>query len=132
MSNNLWELIMFNTHLKIRYQRICENPEKREKSVYFGVLSILFSIIGAVIVALCAFGISSLMDNDNLLSIVFIVILALCILISIVECTIRSLISTVYQLKVNKLPIGWAALAVFIVTFIAMVVVSILMLAKVV
>ena len=126
------QFLMYFSNLSTRYQIIMNSPERREKSVYFGVRSILSSIFGAIIVILCAFGISALMDNDNILSIVFIILLALCMISALFECTLRALITMIYQLRVNKNLISWVALAVFLITFIAMVVLSIIMIAKVI
>ena len=124
--------LMYFSNLGASYKRISNDPEKKDKSVYFGIRSILSSIFGAIIVVLCAFGISALMDTDNIVSIVIIVVLVLCMLSALFECTLRGLITMIYQLRLNKQPIGWASLAVFIVTFIAMLVLSILMIAKVI
>ena len=126
------QFIMYFTNISARYNRIANDPERKDKSVYFGVRSIISSIIGAIIVVLCAFGISALMDSDSIVSIVFIVILALCMISALFECSLRGLITMIYQLRLNKLPIGWVSLAVFIVSVVAMIALSILMIAKVI
>ena len=128
----LRNLIMYFNNLSIRYSNIIADPERRENSKYFGIISIINSILGAVIVALCAFGISALMENDSIVSIVFIVLLALMIVVALFEFTLRGIIATVYQRKVNKHPIGIAAIVIWIATFIAAVVLSVIMIAKVI
>lgn len=120
-----WKLIMYFSTLSMWYNRIISDPEKREKSVYFGVQSIITSIVGAVMVILCAFGVSALLKSDSgIVAMVFIVLLALLMVVGLFEFTLRGLVAMIYQLRVNKRPIGWVALAVWLATFIATVALS--------
>ena len=127
-----WQFFMYFNHLSVWYNRIVNDPDKREKSVYFGVRSIISSLVGAIIIILCAFGISALINNENALTVVFMVLLAVAMISVLFECTLRGLVTMIYQLRVNKRPIGWIALAVFIVSFVAMVLFSSLLIAKVI
>ena len=127
-----WQFFMYFSNLSLWYNRIANDPEKREKSTYFGVRSIISSLVGAIIIILCAFGISALMNNENVLTIVFIVLLAVAMISVLFECTLRGLVTMIYQLRLNKRPIGWIALAVFLVSFVVMVLLSILFIAKVI
>lgn len=128
-----WKLIMYFSTLSMWYNRIISDPEKREKSVYFGVQSIITSIVGAVMVILCAFGVSALLKSDSgIVAMVFIVLLALLMVVGLFEFTLRGLVAMIYQLRVNKRPIGWVALAVWLATFIATVALSIAMIAQII
>ena len=128
-----WKLIMYFSTLSMWYNRIISDPEKREKSVYFGVQSIITSIVGATMVILCAFGVSALLRSDGgIVAIVFIALLALLMVVGLFEFTLRGLVAMIYQLRVNKRPIGWVALAVWIATFIATIALSIAMIAQII
>ena len=127
-----WQFFLYFNHLSVWYNRIVNDPDKREKSVYFGARSIISSLVGAIIIILCAFGISALMNNENALTVVFMVLLAVAMISVLFECTLRGLVTMIYQLRVNKRPIGWIALTVFVVSFVAMVLLSSLLIAKVI
>ncbi len=128
---NFWNFIMYFTNMSVRYDRIVSDPNRREKSVWFGVQSLVASLFGAAVIILCAFGISALMKEDNIVTLVFIILLVVIMLVAILECTVRGLISMIYQLRVNKKPVGWIALAIWIVALVLEIVISALMIGKV-
>ncbi len=128
---NFWNFIMYFTNMSVRYDRIVSDPNRREKSVWFGVQSLVASLFGAAVIILCAFGISALMKEDNIVTLVFIILLVVIMLVAILECRVRGLISMMYQLRVNKKPVGWIALAIWIVALVLEIVISALMIGKV-
>ena len=80
MFKLIWDFLTFWSRLSIKYSRIASNPDLREKSVQFGVESIVSSIFGAVIIVLCALGVSALM-SESALGIIFAVLLIMCALV---------------------------------------------------
>ena len=130
MLRAIWDFLTFWSRLSTKYNRIASDPELREKSVCFGVESIVSSIFGAVIIALCAFGISALI-GDSTLGIILVVLLAIVSVVSLVQLIIRGLIAMIYQRRLNKKPIGIAALTVWILAVILAIVLSVLMAVKI-
>ncbi len=109
---------------RVKYNKICAEPERKEKTVFFGVYSIIMSIAMAALVILCVWGTIACVDaldgNDLGLSELavgaFILMLAICAAILLAEYIFGGLIGVVYQFRCNKRPIRWIALAVFIAT----------------
>ena len=131
MLRAIWDFLTFWSRLSTKYNRIASDPELREKSICFGVEAILSSIFGAVIIVLCAFGVSALM-SDSALGIIFAVLLIIVAVVSLVQLIIRGLITMIYQRRLNKKPIGIASLIIWIVAVIAAIVLSVLMVSKII
>lgn len=135
MLKFIMDFLTFWSKLSTDYGRIASDPERRAKSVRFGVQSILSSVFGAAVVLLCALGVSSLMsDTDGMkaLGIVFAALLALIALVAVVQLTVRGLIATVYQMRLNRRPIGIISLVVWILSVIATIVLSVLMIGHII
>lgn len=105
---------------RARFKQIKEDPEKKEKSVYFGVTAIIKTISYAILTALSILGFIycfKALSSESLG-----VILAF---FGVVCCAIFAIYSTVslifscpleisYQLRLNKRAIGWLALVLYI------------------
>lgn len=129
MFKAIWDFLTFWSRLSTKYNRIASDPELREKSVSFGVQSIISTIFGAAIIVLCALGVSALMGG-SVLGIILAVLLAIVAVVSLVQLIVRGLITMIYQRRLNKKPIGIAALIIWIVAVIAAIVLSVLMVGK--
>jgi len=121
------DFLFFWLGMRVRYDRIAQDADRKEKSSFFGVQSILCSLFGMAAVILCAFGIRACMQQDSALLILFIALLVIVMLVALVQCTSRALVATIYQMKLNKKPIGWVSLVLWIIALVAMVAVSVLM-----
>ncbi len=130
----IFKVLNFWANLRFRYDTIAKDPERKEKSIYFGVRSIISSIFSAIVIALSVWGIfacSNAMNADSLNAIVawvFIVLLAVITFTALCNGFVSALISTVYQLRLNKKPIGWVALAILIVSFVGAIIAALLLL----
>lgn len=136
MLKALWNFLTFWSRLSTSYTLIANDPEKREKSVRFGVQSIICSILGAALITLCMFGVATTTRGssslEGLVGIVVAAFLVLIAVVSLVQLIVRGLIVTVYQLKLNKHPVGKAALAIWIIAVIAAIALSVVMFAVIV
>lgn len=130
----LFKMFTFWVNLKVRYETIAKDPERKEKSVYFGVRSIISSIFSAIVIALSIWGIFACFNALNtdsfnmILAWIFIVLLAVIALTALFNGFVAALISTMYQLRLNKKPIGWVALAILIVAFVGAIIAALLLL----
>lgn len=98
-----------------RAKRIKADGEAREKSVQFGVTSIVYSVITAVFFVLGVFLIKLVIDADNIvLLIIFGLFGAACILGTLVTL-LHAVIRFALQCSINRRPVTWIALAVLIV-----------------
>ncbi|MBD5091862.1 MAG: hypothetical protein HDT36_00565 [Clostridiales bacterium] len=130
MFRAIWNFLTFWSRLSTKYNRIASDPELREKSICFGVESIVSSIFGAVIIALCTLGISALIGGSTL-GIIFIVLLVIVAVVSLVQLIIRGLITMIYQRRLNKKPIGTSALLFWVWSVTASIAFPVCMLVKV-
>ena len=130
MFKAIWDFLTYWSRLSTKYNRIASDPELREKSICFGVESIVSSIFGAVIIALCALGISALV-NGSTLGIIFVVLLAIVAVVSLVQLIVRGLITMIYQRRLNKKPIGTSALIFWVWSVVVSIAFPVFMLVKV-
>ncbi|MDE5601594.1 MAG: hypothetical protein K2J16_03755 [Clostridia bacterium] len=130
MFKAIWDFLTFWSRLSTKYNRIASDPELREKSICFGVESIVSSILGAVIIVLCALGISALV-NGSTLGIIFVVLLAIVAVVSLVQLIVRGLITMIYQRRLNKKPIGTSALIFWVWSVVVSIAFPVFMLVKV-
>lgn len=115
---------------RVNYNRISADPERKQKTVFFGVYSIIMSVAMATLFLLCVWAtivcVNALGGNDLGLSDLavgaFILMLVICAVILLAEYICGGLIGVVYQFRCNKRPIRWAALAVFVATAVGMIV----------
>ncbi|MCX4312974.1 MAG: hypothetical protein OSJ83_03795 [Clostridia bacterium] len=112
---------IWNTFVKLSgvYDRM--TPERRAKTKYFGIYSIITSIVASGVFVLCMWGILTLVpaiDTSGLgapLIIMFIVILAACELVLLANIVLGGVMGIIYQRRCNSHPIAWIALAILIV-----------------
>lgn len=109
---------------------IIKNSGKSEKSIYFAIVGILSSVLGiAVSLALILCGvflIESMNGSGNILVAIFGIIAGAAVALSgglgLIMCSIRGMIVAIYQLKLNRKPIGVIALILNIVIMIAIII----------
>lgn len=113
--------------LQIKYKNICQDKELKQRTSYFGVYSIVISILFGGLFLLSVWGLIALfgaMDSAGigvLLMVVFIIMLGIVALFIVAEYIFGGLLGVIYQFRCNRRPIAWIALAVFIVTSGAMI-----------
>lgn len=129
----------FWNSISLKYDKLKNNEEKREKSVNLGVQSIVQTILFGILAFLAAWGFCICFKNfvspDSVnswwpvFSILGFIVCGPVALVSFVEGMIGGLLYMIYQFKLNKRAIRWVALAVWIFVFVA-VVVAIIFVAK--
>ena len=112
--------------LHTNYTLICQDEQRKAKTVYFGVRSIITTILAGAFFTLGIWGFILLfnaMDSQSLsiLAIVpLIIILAIVELVLFAQYVLGGLIGVIYQLRCNRRAIGWVALGLFIVVTVGM------------
>ena len=104
---------------------IKNDEERRVKSVRFGITSIVFSVF-AFAFAVCGAFLLSLLSGGNaeaILLFIFTIAGIAAAFGSAVMLFIGALLRVIAQLTINRKPIGWIALALFVVCLVAAVVV---------
>lgn len=121
----IMDFFAFWIGMRTRFDRY-RNEGKAETSVAFGILSICYSLFGCALLALFVWLASLLLLQTDgltpLLAVPFAVILGILALVVAVRGPIAGLVAAVYQLRLNKKPIGWIALAVWFLALAAAVV----------
>lgn len=110
----LESILNFLFHVsKMRDQarRIKEDEERREKSIYFGVISIIYSLISFGICFLGAWLFKNFLDTAL---VIFIIVLGIGFMLGGIILFIWSLVAVILQFSINKKWIGWLALLIFI------------------
>ncbi len=113
--------------LNIKYKRICEDPERKATTIYFGVYSMIVSLFCAGLILLCSWGALALysgIENSGISEILmwlFIAMLIICIIVLVAELILGGLMGIVYQYRCNDHPIRYIATAVFAVIIAALV-----------
>lgn len=118
----------FWTHIGVQYGLIKNNEERREKSVYLGVRSIIQTVICAALTVGLLFGAVFLvrqLEGEAALLFIFIIIgIIACVagaLSALVQGVIGGLLYMIYQFRLNKRPIRWVALGVWIAAVVGMI-----------
>lgn len=115
-------------NLSVKYNRICQEPERKNTTAYFAVYSIVVSIVSGGLFLLSVWGVIALMgamdsaELGALLMWVFVAMLIIVALFLFAEYILGGLMGVVYQFRCNRRPIAWIALGVYIITAAAMVV----------
>lgn len=122
----MWGVNLF-LNLSRQYNIICKDPERKSRTVYFAVYSIIATVIVCGLFALSLWGLLACLNAmggeiGDLLLIVFIVMLAVMCLVLTVELIVGGLMGIIYQFRCNKRPIGYVALAVYILSVAALIV----------
>lgn len=127
----------FWTRATRRYDKLKNDERLRESSADLGVRAIVRSLIcGALfcgfiwLAALCVKDFQSVQagNGGTLLSILGIVVGLLGAFFTFVQGAIGGLIYLVYQFKLNRKPVRWVALAVWLIVVVGTVVFAVLML----
>ena len=120
---DLLNIFMRSRDRNRKYKELKKDPERAPKVVRYGVSAIILDVIAIALVVLCLFTFetitSALLTNAGVVVIVTALIwfVALSVLIILpVGLIISALISSIYQLKMNKKAIGWIALVLTILT----------------
>ncbi|MGN1060108.1 MAG: hypothetical protein ACI4QN_00095 [Candidatus Coproplasma sp.] len=131
---------MFSFWIRIegKYSRIKNDEEKRDISVKLGVRSIVETIYSGILVILLLLGLYFCVNNllntrvgDGtysmpLLTIIGIIVCGVGALICLFQGMGGSLLYMVYQFKLNKKPVRWVALALWLAMIVAIIVFAII------
>lgn len=123
----LWGINLL-MNLQIRYKNISDDRELKENTTYFGIYSIIISVLFGGLFLLSVWGIIALLDSMDsagigvLLMVVFIIMLGIVALFIVAEYIFGGLLGVIYQFRCNRRPIAWIALVVFVITSAAMIV----------
>ena len=135
MANNkgIFSLIfkIFDKFVDIRvaYNDIKSNPEAKKTSTVLAKRSILYSIIGAVVFAISfalIFWGFSLVDSASVFFGIMLIILGISMIFYPLAFLILSLNLVIKQLLLNKKPLGFIALSIFLL-MIALIVVGVIL-----
>ena len=113
--------------VSVKADRIRGDEERRQKTVWFAVTAIIYSLIAVALCAGGAFLLSLIINQDEsaLLLIIFTVVgLAACF-IGALTCFIGSIVRVVAQFSLNRKAMTWIALAVLIASLLAAIIVII-------
>lgn len=127
MKELLYNIFMFWRSVDRKYERIKGDPEKSGTSVNLGLTSIILSIVGTVLVVAFAYFAYKCFTwaDDGLIVLLIYLGGAICFLFSIgcfASLVLASIVYAVYQRKLNRKPIGLAALIISIILSISTVV----------
>ncbi len=113
---------------RTKFQDICAHPEEKANTSYFGISAIIASVISCGLILLCVWGITALAVGASGASLnvtlrwALVVLLAICALFLLAEYIFGGGMCAVYQIRCNRRPISFLALAVFVLTTGAMIV----------
>ena len=122
----MWKAIngifLFWIRISNKYDRIKADPKKRETSVSLGVTSLWLSILG--IAMTIGFGYLAYLcfTNTGAWGWFYAVVAIICVAAAIaffIEMVLASVFYAIYQMKLNKKPIGLAALIVSLFIIVA-------------
>jgi len=103
---------------KNKAKAIKEDVEKQPKSKIFGASSILSSILVVAFSFLVTFGIKWVI-SDNLLYVIAGAVIGLIGIAGMLSSIYKAIESWAFQLLINKRPITWIALAIWIIAIVA-------------
>lgn len=118
-----------------KYSKIREDERLREKSVRLGIRSIVQSIACAALMVLSIWLLTTCLgnlqgsDNSFILNITGVIIGAGCAVALLIQGMVGSLIYLVYQFKLNRRPVRWIGLAIWIAALVAVIVTAVLLFA---
>ena len=125
---NIFGFFKFWISISNQYDRIKADPNRRDKSIYMGVRSIVQTVLCAIVAAACFYGGLYLATHFigavyELITLVFwiagVVFLFLSTFLSVVMGIFGGLLYLIYQFKLNKRASRWIALAVWILAVLA-------------
>lgn len=107
-------------NLQIKYRQISQDENKKANTRYFGLYSIAMTVVTCAFSVLIAWGVAAsigAIDSSGIGAIAIyaiVAVLVLCELVLIAELALGGLLGVIYQLRCNRRPIGWIALAIYI------------------
>ncbi len=117
MFKAFWKFFAFWSHIQTQYSKIKADEEKAKSSSKLGTTAIILSVISAIIVVGAAFGTLKLFDYMNnssfIIGLIGLLVCIAALLIAFVQGVLGSLFYSIYQMKLNKKPIGWISLVVW-------------------
>ena len=125
MSNSTIDSILFWISIGEKYIKIKEDPEKRDTSVSMGTTSLILSIVGAIVtygLVIVAYLCFTAGGVGKIIGGIFAVLVAFTCFIYMLSA---SIVYAAFQVKLNKKPIGKAALVISLVVTIAPIVAGI-------
>ena len=135
MKNSLFRALLFWITVSGKYDRLKSDPIKREKSISLGVTGLIMSIVGiALTVGFAYLAYLCLPGMDTAAFLLALVGVIACVAATIgcfIELVLASIVYAVYQMKLNKKPIGLAALIVSLIISVATVVLVIVVLSRI-
>lgn len=130
----IFNLLMFWSRVARKYDYLKKDPEKSEKSVSLGITSLILSILGIALTvgfAVLAFICFSNLDSGAfILPLVGAIFSTFAAIGCFVDLVLASIVYAVYQMKLNKKPIGKAALVISLLITVATIVVVIIALTQ--
>lgn len=121
----------FWNSISLKYDKLKNNEEKREKSVNLGVQSIVQTILFGALAFFAAWGFCICFKNFvspegvsswwPVLSMIGFIVCGPVAVVSFIEGIIGGLLYMIYQFKLNKRAIRWVSLAVWILVFVAVI-----------
>lgn len=114
--------------LSRRYDSISKDSERKARTVYFGVYSIITTLAVGGLFLLGIWGLTALIDASGagdlsvILIWVLIAIVAIMELVLLAEYIFGGALGVFYQLRCNRRPIGWIALAIYLAATIGMII----------
>ncbi len=132
MFKHLVSFLQFLSRANTRYNLIAQDPEKRDRSVRLAVDSIVFSIVGVVMVGLSALGFSALWKHLTSIelggtyeypisTLIGLIAVSACAVYSFLQTSIYSLALLIYQFRLNKRAARWWALVIWILAIAGMI-----------
>lgn len=120
-GNNFWNLIFKWNKSFLKAQQIKKDPTKRQKSIWFGVISSLCAFIGILFGVLFGFSLNGL-ESDNALANILGWIGLVVGVIGWIGLIIESFIYWSFQVSINKKPFTWISLVLIIIFMVAAVI----------
>lgn len=132
MFKAIWNFFTFWSNIHTKYDRIKSNEEKSKTSTKLGITAIILSFIFSAIVVTSAYGTFAcfnFMNNSSfVLGILGFIVCFVLLLGSLIQGLGGALFYSIYQMKLNKKPIGVISLVVWIICLILAIVGSVLLL----
>lgn len=106
-------------NLNRKYKNICNEPDLKANTVYFGKYSMVASVVSGAIFLLCVWGTAALIAAVHTASVgemlmwVFVAMQIILTVVVFAEFIMSGLMGVVYQFRCNTNKIRYAALAVF-------------------
>jgi len=114
MKLNIFGAILHLFNHQVRANNIKQDEQKRQKSAYFAIMSIILDVF-AVATAVVGAWLLINMESASIL-LIFSLIIGISLLIGAVTLIINSLVHLIYQFTINRSAWTWIALVMFLLT----------------